>query len=130
MFYRSGIPFNLVQILEQIQNEQVFRRRRRRREIELEENAKSYNIYTQRVLIDEGSTRRTIKYSYDDVLSNRTITFDGNDCDIHQCVQLEVTVGNFRPSRSGDVLIELTMEMNLVEVGELHDFGRHTQGVQ
>lgn len=69
--------------------------------------------------MDEATTtRRAIKYSYDDVLSNRTITFDGNDCDVHQCVQLEVTVGNFRPSRSADVVIAITMEIDLLEVGE------------
>lgn len=92
--------------------------RRRRRNIQLEDNTKTYNIYTQRVS-EVDTSRRILKYSFDDVLSNRSITFDGNDCDIrHQCVQLELTVSNFRPSRSADVIIDITVEMDLTEVGK------------
>lgn len=101
-----------------MQSQQVYRRRRR--SLMLEENAKTYNIYTQRVSEIE-ATRRILKYSYDDVISNRSITFDGSDCDIrHQCVHLELMVSNFRPSRSADVVIEVTVELDLTEVGEYY----------
>lgn len=93
--------------------------RRRRRSLQLqEESGKTYNIYTQRVS-DIEATRRILKYSYDDVISNRSITFDGNDCDIrHHCVQLELIVSNFRPSRSADVVIDVTVELDLAAVGK------------
>lgn len=96
----------------------MFRRRRRRSAQLAEENAKTYNIYTQRVS-DVEATKRTLKYSYDDMLSNRSVTFDGGDCDTsHQCVQLEVIVSNFRPSLSADVVIDVTVELDLSEVGK------------
>lgn len=84
---------------------------------QFEENAKTYNVYTQRV--SEVDFTRRIKSSYDDVISNRSITFDGNDCDIrHQCVQLELFISNFRPSRTADITIDITVEMDLARVGK------------
>lgn len=99
-----------------MQNQQVFRRRRR--SLPFVESTKTYNIYTQKVSEVETS-RRVIKDSFDELISNRSITFDGQDCDIrHKCVQLEIIVSNFRPSRSADVSIDLTVEMDLTEVGK------------
>lgn len=101
-----------------MQSEQVFRRRKRRSIQQFKENAKTYNVYTQSVS-EVDVTRRILKYSYDDVISNRSITFDGNDCDIrHQCVQLELFVSNFRPSRTADITIDVTVEIDLVQVGK------------
>lgn len=104
----------------------MFRRRRRSALEAGQGNSRTYNIYTQQVT-DVEVSRRTVKYSYDDAISNRTITFDGSDCEVrHQCIELELFVSNFRPSRSADVVIEVTVEMDLREVAKLFNERRDT----
>lgn len=93
-----------------MQSQQVYRRRKRD-SVQLE--GKTQRVY------EVGAQRRVIRYSYDDVISNRSITFDGNDCAMrHQCVHLELIVSNFRPSRSADITIDVTVELDLTEVGK------------
>lgn len=114
-----------VSFVEEAQDQQVYRRRR---SLQPGENSRTYNIYTQRVS-EVDVSRRALRYSYDDVISNRSITFDGYDCEIRQqCVQLEVVVSNFRPSRSKDVIIDVTVELDLAQVGEYNNFQANVLG--
>lgn len=83
---------------------------------------RTYNIYTQKVVTDQEASRRNLRYStFDDIISNRTLTFDGNDCDTHFCVRMTSDVTNFWPARSVELFVEITVEIDLVQVGELCD---------
>lgn len=102
-------------------SEDIIRQRviRRRRNIESSSKTITYNIYTRVSKVD--TSPRNLKTPYDDALSNRSLTFNGNDCIIrHQCVQLEVTVSNFRPSQSADVIIDISVEIDPIQVGKNH----------